>query len=87
LRAKTYVDSRIWAKYRQHPASCTAMSAIAGGEEYARLRALLWMRRNLQWTAALDEGASKTLGQEIWRCRLAIAEIEAKRFIRRLGSA
>jgi glycosyltransferase involved in cell wall biosynthesis len=87
LHAKTYVDSRIWAKYRQHRASCTAMSATTGREEYARLRALLWMRRNLQWPAALDEGARSALTQEIWRCRLAIVEVKAKRFIRRLGPA
>jgi hypothetical protein len=38
--APAYVSGRTWAKYRQHDASCTAVSSAAGGDEWARLRAL-----------------------------------------------
>lgn len=35
-----YVSGRTWAKYRQHEASCTALSALSRGDERARLKAL-----------------------------------------------
>jgi hypothetical protein len=35
-----YVSGRTWARYRQHPESCTALSASSGGDTPARLRAL-----------------------------------------------
>jgi hypothetical protein len=35
-----YVSGRTWARYRQHPESCTAVSAATGGDAPARLRAL-----------------------------------------------
>ena len=38
--APAYVSDRTWAKYRQHDASCTAVSSASGGDEWARLKAL-----------------------------------------------
>lgn len=42
-----YVSGRTWAKYRQHGASCSAASAAAGGDEWARLKALGRLERAL----------------------------------------
>ena len=42
-----YVSGRTWARYRQHEASCTALSASSGGDEWARLRALGRLARAL----------------------------------------
>ncbi len=45
--APAYVSHRTWAKYRQHDASCTAVSSASGGDEWARLRALSRLDRAL----------------------------------------
>ena len=42
-----YVSDRSWAKYRQHAASCTALSASSRGDEWARLKALGRLERAL----------------------------------------
>jgi glycosyltransferase involved in cell wall biosynthesis len=39
----TFVSGRCWAKYRQHEASSSAISAAAGGDREAHLRYLGWM--------------------------------------------
>ncbi len=35
-----YVSVRTWAKYRQHPESCTALSSVTGGDAMARILTL-----------------------------------------------
>ena len=42
-----YVSGRTWARYRQHGASCSSASAAAGGDEWARLKALGRLERAL----------------------------------------
>lgn len=38
--APAYVSGRTWAKYRQHPESCSALSAAAGRDAMARIQVL-----------------------------------------------
>jgi len=45
--APAYVSGRTWAKYRQHPASCTARSAAGGRDAMARLVVLRWLEGSL----------------------------------------
>ena len=45
--APAYVSDRTWAKYRQHDASCSAVSSASGGDEWARLKALSRLDRAL----------------------------------------
>jgi glycosyltransferase involved in cell wall biosynthesis len=47
LRTSAYVSSAVWFNYRQHPASASARSAAAGGDEAARLRYLAWLADHL----------------------------------------
>lgn len=42
LHSPAYVSDRTWAKYRQHPDSCSAVSDAAGGDPAARRRFLVW---------------------------------------------
>jgi hypothetical protein len=43
LAAASYVDDRVWARYRQHDRSCTARSAGSDAEFRARKRFLDWL--------------------------------------------
>ena len=84
LQAEAYVDGRIWAKYRQHAASCAARSAAAGGDDSARLRSLLWISRNLGAALKRYGGAGAMLRREIRLSRLAVAKGYARRLAKRL---
>lgn len=44
LSVPAYVDGRIWAKYRQHDASCSVRAPGSADELRARLRFLAWLR-------------------------------------------
>jgi len=44
LSVSAYVDSRIWAKYRQHDASCSGRAPGSVDELRSRLRFLAWLR-------------------------------------------
>src|SRR5205085_628637 len=41
--APVYVSDQLWAKYRQHDESCSAISASAGLDDRARYHFLLWL--------------------------------------------
>jgi glycosyltransferase involved in cell wall biosynthesis len=43
LCAPAYVANQTWARYRQHPASCSAQSALAGQDAVARNVFLRWL--------------------------------------------
>jgi hypothetical protein len=43
LDAATYVDGRVWARYRQHPLSCSARAAGSAAELDARKTFLDWL--------------------------------------------
>jgi hypothetical protein len=44
LTAPTYVDGRVWARYRQHRRSCSARVAGTSAELDARKEFLDWLR-------------------------------------------
>jgi glycosyltransferase involved in cell wall biosynthesis len=70
LAAPAYVDGRIWAKYRQHPRSCSALSERDGLDLAARHRVLRWMRMRLADRLAAHPGARARLARELRRNRL-----------------
>ena len=43
-----YVSSKVWAKYRQHPDSCSAQSEAAGTTQSARLEFLRWLNASMK---------------------------------------
>lgn len=45
--APAYVASQTWAKYRQHSRSCSAISAVDGNDETARLAFLKWLNTSM----------------------------------------
>ena len=45
LRFPVFVSDRLWARYRQHAGSASAILAAAGADEDERIRFLLWLRR------------------------------------------
>jgi hypothetical protein len=47
LRYPVLVSDRSWARYRQHSASSSALSAADGVDEEGRIRFLVWLRRYL----------------------------------------
>lgn len=52
LETPTYVADRCWAKYRQHPASHSAVSAQGNADWRSRLRFLGWFGRYVLRTSA-----------------------------------
>lgn len=72
LNAATWVDGRIWARYRQHEDSCSARAERAGTELVARRAFLDWLGRYLR--AAGDVGFAAHLAllrarADWWRLR------------------
>ena len=74
LCAPTYVDSRVWALYRQHDRSSVALSDARGDTERARLRFLQWLKQYLRENDNVDKRLHDVLHSELSRCRLAIAK-------------
>lgn len=85
LARPAYVDGRIWAKYRQHGASCSAASARAGRDRAARGRVLRWMRDHLRDQLAGHPDARALLARELRRGRMLGLREGVKRLLR--GSA
>jgi len=54
VRAAAYVSGAVWFNYRQHPASASARSAAAGGDEAARLKYLGWLAGYLDRLGGAD---------------------------------
>jgi glycosyltransferase involved in cell wall biosynthesis len=76
--APAYVSGRTWAKYRQHPESCSALSSRSGRDEAARLAFLHWLRGSM---AGLEVQLNVRL--TIWRSiGYAYASL-AKQWLRR----
>jgi glycosyltransferase involved in cell wall biosynthesis len=72
LAAPAYVSGAVWFDYRQHPASVSARSAAAGGDEAARLRYLAWLADHLA-----RNGGGETERAEV---RAAARELRRARF-------
>lgn len=54
LHTPAYVSGAVWFDYRQHPASASARSAAAGGDEAARLKYLAWLADYLARAGGFD---------------------------------
>ncbi len=84
LTQPVYVSDRTWAKYRQHPQSCTAVSSSGGRDASARLAALSWLARALK-----PLRPSRRAARAIRRARIsAAAEVmrhRMRRFRRRFS--
>ena len=87
LAAPTYVDRRIWAKYRQHEGSCSARSARAGADLAHRRRILKWMDEALAEALAPHPSARARLAEEIRSTRRLALRRGARRLLRRGSSS
>jgi glycosyltransferase involved in cell wall biosynthesis len=81
LAAPAYVDGRVWAKYRQHAQSCSALSEREGCDLAARRRLLLWVRAHLRRELAPYPSARARLSRELRWNRLRQMRQAAKRMI------
>lgn len=68
LKAPVYVANECWAKYRQHPESC---SSEAETQQYfvARLPFLSWLGNYLSEQKVQEAQVWKTFKWELWQCR------------------
>ncbi len=85
LAQPAFVDGRIWAKYRQHGASCSTASARAGLDRAARARVLRWMRDHLGEQLTQHPAARARLLRELRHNRMLDLRERVKRLLR--GSA
>ena len=83
ITAPAYVDGRVWARYRQHPASCGARSAAAGADFGARRQFLRWLDRYLDDRPGLDRRVRQAVRREAMRNRLLAARQGLRRTVRR----
>ena len=70
LAAPAFVDGRVWALYRQHPASCSAAIAGTSEEREARMRFLRWVGRQLAASPHAPLSARVALARAVWEARL-----------------
>lgn len=56
LGSAVFVSDRLWAQYRQHEHSSSALSSARGGNESAHVRYLLWLRRYVSRTGLGSAG-------------------------------
>ncbi len=80
--APAWVDSREWARYRQHPDSCSATSAAAGEDRRARLRFLRWVNGYLSRRGGVDPRIRRSVQQELWETRRLVAKATVRRLIK-----
>jgi len=69
LVGNCHVSSRIWAKYRQHPSSCTARSSGTLDDLRARRRFLVWVDDYLRRQRVAD----RRLRREVRHARWSLA--------------
>jgi glycosyltransferase involved in cell wall biosynthesis len=86
LAAPAYVDGRIWAKYRQHAASCSSLSARAGADLGHRRRILKWMEGALGAALAPYPSARARLKEELRSNRRLALRRSAGRLLRRMAA-
>jgi glycosyltransferase involved in cell wall biosynthesis len=72
LHTPVYVADRVWAKYRQHPDSCSTISATTDRDEQARLHFLRWVRTYLKRQQITDASIWRMLRREHRRSYIAI---------------
>ena len=69
LRSPVFVSDRVWAKYRQHEQSSSALSGARGGHAAAHVRYLLWLRRYVSRTGDGRIGDRLAVERALWRVR------------------
>jgi glycosyltransferase involved in cell wall biosynthesis len=86
LKTSVYVANEVWAKYRQHPYSC---SSKAETQQYyvARLPFLQWLRIYLEEQNVQEPEVWKVLRRELWQCHHPILFSLIKQIQYRLGQA
>ena len=72
LNAPVYVDSRVWARYRQHDKSSSASSDAHGDTLLARLRFLKWLKRYVRAMDDINPIIRAAVHREHSRCRIAV---------------
>ncbi len=94
LDTPAYVDNRVWARYRQHHQSCSAISHDRGDDLRTRLRFLQWLRCYVRERHDVDRRLRFALYQELIRSRLVLgkrlftgARKTMKRIVRRASPA
>ena len=69
LRSPVFVSDRVWAKYRQHEHSSSAVSSTRGGHGAAHVRYLLWLRRYVARTGTGGVGDRLAIERALWSVR------------------
>lgn len=70
LHYPVYVAGECWARYRQHPASCSALSEQLSDYHATRLPLLCWLADYLTRAGfARDSTAGRAVQRELWLCR------------------
>jgi glycosyltransferase involved in cell wall biosynthesis len=71
LNAPVFVADCVWAKYRQHATSCTAISSSAGNDVLAYTHFLRWASGYLKQQASIDPAVRRALRRAYHRNRIA----------------
>jgi glycosyltransferase involved in cell wall biosynthesis len=66
LELPVYVSGNRWARYRQHPQSCCAISSAQGNDRAARKRFLHWVQAYFLQHGVSDAALCATLQSELW---------------------
>jgi glycosyltransferase involved in cell wall biosynthesis len=69
LCSPVFVSDRLWAQYRQHEHSSSALSDARGGHDAAHVRYLLWLRRYVSRTGVGRAGDRLAIERALWNVR------------------
>ena len=69
LEAPVFFSSKVWLKYRQHPASCVASVHRSGQYDSVRLYFLLWFKRYLTARGVVEPRVLAAVERSMWRFR------------------
>ncbi len=83
LHASVFVSNQVWAKYRQHPESASALSAAAGTDQAARLRFLRWVVRYLSGRRHIGPRTRMKLWHTLMNAHWDVVRIRASRWFGR----
>ncbi|MBD2387215.1 glycosyltransferase family 2 protein [Cylindrospermum sp. FACHB-282] len=69
LKFPVFVANDCWARYRQHPATCSANEAATKAYMASRLKFLLWVESYFSAQGIEHQEIWETLKKEIWDCQ------------------
>ena len=69
LCSPVFVSDRLWAQYRQHEHSSSALSSARGGDEASHVRYLLWLRRYVSRVDVGRVGDRLAIERTLWSVR------------------